>query len=342
MIVFQTANIVPAFDLFQCTTSGLIPFQFHDHCRVMVSGSRYKYQIRKAFSALQFPINRIAVLCRIVCQTQYTSQRIFIVVLNHRAVVAVNFLKHFRNLFRILCQCQLQQLIGTMNGIDLSLYEKRIFDSYNDFFTRKIRVEERPVNPDANALVSPSDGKVSVYKIHENGHFLIKHTEYTLEQLLQDKKLAKRYLDGHIYVIRLTVDDYHRYCYAADGRKSEQRKIAGILHTVNPVANDVCPIYKMNSREYCLIKTEQFGTLLQMEVGALMVGKISNNQQGLGFVHKGVEKGRFEFGGSTIILLTQKNVVIPDRDLLEHTGSGMETLVKMGEQIGRSANRLDA
>ena len=162
------------------------------------------------------------------------------------------------------------------NGIDLSLYEKQIFDSYNDFFTRKIRAEERPVNP---------------------------------------------------------VDDYHRYCYAADGRKSGQRKIAGILHTVNPVANDVCPIYKMNSREYCLIKTEQFGTLLQMEVGALMVGKISNNQQGLGFVHKGVEKGRFEFGGSTIILLTQKNVVIPDRDLLEHTGSGMETLVKMGEQI---------
>lgn len=59
------------------------------------------------------------------------------------------------------------------NGIDLSLYEKRIFDSYNDFFTRKIRAEERPVNPDANALVSPSDGKVSVYKIHENGHFQI-------------------------------------------------------------------------------------------------------------------------------------------------------------------------
>jgi len=200
------------------------------------------------------------------------------------------------------------------NGIDLSLYEKQTFDSYNDFFTRKIKAEERPVTPDTNTLVSPSDGKVSVYKIHENGHFRIKHTEYTLEQLLQDKKLAERYLDGHIYVIRLTVDDYHRYCYAADGRKSGQRKIAGILHTVNPVANDVCPIYKMNSREYCLIKTEQFGTLLQMEVGALMVGKISNDQQGSGCVHKGAEKGRFEFGGSTIILLTQKDVVLPDQD----------------------------
>ena len=117
MIILQTANIVSIFDLPQCNTSGLIPFQFHDHCRVMISSSRYKYQIRKALSALQFPINRIAVLCRIVCQTQHTSQRIFIVVLNHRTVVTVNFLKHFRHLFRILCQRQLQQLVGTMNGI---------------------------------------------------------------------------------------------------------------------------------------------------------------------------------------------------------------------------------
>lgn len=227
------------------------------------------------------------------------------------------------------------------NGIDLSVYERQTFASYNDFFTRKIKPEERPVNPDANALVSPSDGKVSVYKIQENGHFCIKHTEYTLGQLLQDKKLAARYLDGHIYVIRLTVDDYHRYCYAADGYKSNQRIIPGILHTVNPVANDVCPIYKMNAREYCLIKTEQFGTLLQMEVGALMVGKISNVQQASGAVVKGAEKGWFEFGGSTIILLTQKDGVIPDSDLVENTGAGMETLVKMGEQIGKSANRLD-
>ena len=72
----------------------------------------------------------------------------------------------------------------------------------------------------------------------------------------------------------MTVDDYHRYCYVADGIKSSQKKIKGILHTVNPVANDACPIYKMNAREYCLLKTETLGTVLMMEVGALMVGKI--------------------------------------------------------------------
>ena len=75
--------------------------------------------------------------------------------------------------------------------------------------------------------------------------FLIKQTQYTVRSLLKDEKLAKRYEGGTAYIIRLTVDDYHRYCYVADGVKSAQRKIRGVFHTVNPVANDYAPIYKM-------------------------------------------------------------------------------------------------
>ena len=49
------------------------------------------------------------------------------------------------------------------NGIDLSIYEKQEFASYNEFFTRKIRAAERPADMRENVLISPSDGKVSVY-----------------------------------------------------------------------------------------------------------------------------------------------------------------------------------
>lgn len=77
-------------------------------------------------------------------------------------------------------------------------------------------------------------------------------------------------------ILRLTVDDYHHYCYVADGEKSPDVKIPGVFHTVNPAANDVCQIYHENTREYCLLKTEQFGTIAMMEVGAMMVGKITN------------------------------------------------------------------
>ena len=60
-----------------------------------------------------------------------------------------------------------------------------------------------------------------------------------------------------------------------------------------------------------------------MEVGALLVGKISNHTQS-GFVMRGEEKGYFEFGGSTIVLLLEKNAVTLREDLLVNTLSGYE------------------
>ena len=220
------------------------------------------------------------------------------------------------------------------NHIDLGIYEKQEFDSYNAFFTRKIKAEQRPINDQKNVLISPSDGKVTAYPITQKGRFWIKHTQYTAAQLLKDERLAERYMGGWIYVIRLTVDDYHRYCYVADGRKSRQRKIRGVLHTVNPVANDYYPIYKMNSREYCLLKTKELGTILLMEVGALMVGKISNHEEDSAQVKRGDEKGMFEFGGSTIVVMTEPGMAEPDKDIIHNTKAQAETLVKMGEPIG--------
>ena len=220
------------------------------------------------------------------------------------------------------------------NHIDIGIYEKQEFDSYNAFFTRKIKAEQRPINEQKNILISPSDGKVTAYPITQKGRFWIKHTQYSAAQLLKDERLAERYMGGWIYVIRLTVDDYHRYCYVADGRKSRQRKIRGVLHTVNPVANDYYPIYKMNSREYCLLKTKELGTILLMEVGALMVGKISNHEEDSAQVKRGDEKGMFEFGGSTIVVMTEPGMAEPDKDIIQNTKAQAETLVKMGEPIG--------
>uniref|UniRef100_UPI00163D6409 phosphatidylserine decarboxylase n=1 Tax=Klebsiella pneumoniae TaxID=573 RepID=UPI00163D6409 len=92
--------------------------------------------------------------------------------------------------------------------------------------------------------------------------------------LLRDEKLAADYANGYILIFRLTVDDYHRYCYVADGKKEETVSIPGVLHTVNPVANDYFPIYKENGREYSILHSEVFGDIVMLEVGALLVGKI--------------------------------------------------------------------
>ena len=56
-------------------------------------------------------------------------------------------------------------------------------------------------------------------------------------------------------------------------------------------------------------------------------------------VKKGQEKGWFEFGGSTIILLLQHGKVRLDYDLIENTENGYETVVRMGERIGETRKR---
>jgi len=68
-------------------------------------------------------------------------------------------------------------------------------------------------------------------------------------------------------------------------------------------------------------------------VGAMLVGKIVNHNCSCQ-VKRGQEKGYFEFGGSTIILLFQKDRVRLDEDIWVHTKNGLETKVKMGEKIG--------
>lgn len=221
------------------------------------------------------------------------------------------------------------------NSIDMTDFEERSFTSYNDFFTRRIKPGKREFPADDKILISPCDSFVTAYRITDRLSFNVKDTEYTVRSLLRSKKLAGRFQGGYALIFRLTVSDYHRYCYCASGTQSKNYSIAGTLHTVNPVANDCLPIYKENSREYTLLHSDQFGEVLQMEVGALMVGKIVNHKASCP-VCRGEEKGYFEFGGSTIILLLQKDAVKLREDLLPNTEKGYETQVRLGDAIGSS------
>ena len=117
-------------------------------------------------------------------------------------------------------------------------------------------------------------------------------------------------------------------------------RIPGVLHTVNPIANDVYPIYIQNSREYSVLHTAAFGDVLMMEVGALLVGKIVNHH-GKARVVRGQEKGYFQFGGSTVVVLLEKDKAHIDADILANSCELAETVVKMGEKIGSAAGMHD-
>ena len=95
-------------------------------------------------------------------------------------------------------------------------------------------------------------------------------------------------------------------------------------------------VFKENQRECTLIKTNNFGKVMFMEVGALLVGKIKNNKI-KGSVKKGEEKGYFMYGGSTIILFIEKGIIKIDDDILNNSKKGLETCVKQGEKIGKKS-----
>ena len=234
------------------------------------------------------------------------------------------------------CSCVLIKSFIRNNNIDMSQFEDVKYNCYNEFFSRKIREGARSVDMNPTHFISPADSKLTVLPISENRRFMLKHTEYSVGSLLQNKELARKYEGGYAFIFRLTVDDYHRYGYVDDGTKERNIHIPGKFHTVNPIANDYFPIYKENTREYSILHSKHFGDIVMMEVGALLVGKIVNLHE-KAEVTRGQEKGYFQFGGSTVVLLTKANTVNVDEDILENSKEGIETVVKYGEKIGSLA-----
>jgi len=219
------------------------------------------------------------------------------------------------------------------HGIDMSEYLAEEYKSFNAFFTRRICPELRPFDLSPEAFVSPCDAKVSAYRINEGGRYEIKGFSYTVESLLKSEELAEKYRGGLCLVFRLCVEDYHRYFYIDGGSKEKNVFIKGRLHTVQPAALEKRRVFTENCREYTVLHTDHFGDVTQVEVGAMMVGRIVNNPVENRF-ERGDEKGRFEFGGSTVVLLLERGRVELDEEFFENTAHDDETVVKCGERIG--------
>lgn len=210
------------------------------------------------------------------------------------------------------------------------------FRSFNDFFSRKRKKDI--IDEDPSVLISPCDGLLSVFSVDDARTFRIKDVDYELGQLLRDDALAQQYSGGKCLIFRLTPQHYHRYCFATGGIVEKTKAIGGILHCVRPVAYTIRPVFIENSREYTIISTQNFGKIVQMEIGALMVGRIHNLDVGPEIV-KGSEKGYFEFGGSTIIVLVEKDRLDIKEEFIGNTERGIETDVRLGQYIGRAEEK---
>ncbi len=221
------------------------------------------------------------------------------------------------------------------NGIDLSEYEvpEGGYKSFNDFFTRRIKPGYRVI--EEAEMVSPCDGYLSVSKIDEDSVFNIKNCTYSLRELLGNESLAEEFTGGMALIFRLTPSHYHRYVFCASGRVEDTKKIRGVLHSVKPVCHEMYPVFIQNSREYTVLNNVHLGDVIQMEVGALLVGKISNNGCTKGEkVDRGTEKGFFEYGGSSIVVLTKRRLKLNGKiGKRDRVYGGIP--IKMGEALIR-------
>ena len=209
------------------------------------------------------------------------------------------------------------------NNIDISEYEEKEYKSFNDFFIRKIKKDKRPIS---DGLIAICDSKLSVYKIDKDSKFKIKNSIYTTEELIREKNNYK-----YALVFRLCVDDYHHYIYPDKGKVLNTKHINGILHTVQPIAFKKYKVFNENDREVTFLDCENLGDVCFIEVGAMMVGKIVNENKTT--FNKGEEKGHFEFGGSTVIVLLNKDAKF-NKKIIYNSKREIETIVKLGEKIG--------
>jgi phosphatidylserine decarboxylase len=205
------------------------------------------------------------------------------------------------------------------------------FHSFSDFIIRKRLSTE--FDAERNHLIAPADSCVLTYTIDNGGTLSVKGRLYTLSRLLKDDVLAREYEGGTFLVFRLRVYDYHRFCFIDDGVKLSHKRVSGLLDSVNMSATGKCTLFS-NCREISLLQTTNFGNIVFVEVGAMLVGKIVQTHDGTVF-RKGDEKGYFELGGSSIVILLKKDAVQIDSDILDFSAKGIETKVELGERIGK-------
>jgi phosphatidylserine decarboxylase len=237
-----------------------------------------------------------------------------------------------------LSKRKIQPFVQAMN-IDMSDSLRSIeeFKSFNDFFIREIDITKRCVRGDSSVCIAPTDGKVLAYpEINIDKTFRIKRSEFNFRQLVQNDHVASFFKGGSMLISRLALSDYHHVHFPNSGIPHTATAIPGNYYAGGPYSIlRLLPLYKENYRMLTMFDSDHFGLMGIVEIGAFTVGSIHQTYVPDTRVQKGERKGFFELGGSTVVLLFQKNAIVLDDDLCKNTEQEIETYVRFGDSIGR-------
>lgn len=221
------------------------------------------------------------------------------------------------------------------------------YASFDDFFTRHLVAGARPLAQDADAILSPADGR-----LHDSGPvdadacFVVKGGAYTAAALLGSAADSERFRGGSYAIVYLAPPDYHRVHAPVTGPVTSMRHVGGTLFPVNALGTKYIPeLFAKNERISVIQETERWGPVASVLVGAIGVGRI-----GLAFdplrTNTGSQGGSREYGnagphlargdelglfhlGSTVILMTG-----PEANVRWTREPGDK--LRMGEVLGRT------
>jgi len=214
-----------------------------------------------------------------------------------------------------------------VNLSEATISHREDYVNFNQFFTRALRPEARPIDADKRTIICPADGTLCQLGTIEHGQLLqAKGISYSLTGLLTTSALASEFADGSFATIYLAPHNYHRVHMPITGQLQHMITVPGRLFSVNATSNQHIPnLFSRNERVICIFKTDQ-GPMAVVLVGAMLVASIvtrwagvmtPTTQRGIQqttyheqpiVINKGQELGYFQFG-STVIMLFAANRV---------------------------------
>lgn len=237
------------------------------------------------------------------------------------------------------------------HGLDLSDClepDSSKYPTFNEFFYRKLKPGARPIEgeKESRIAISPADCRCTAFAtVNHATELWIKGRNFTIAKLFNGNYNGYENTDLYkpdkcsVAIFRLAPQDYHRFHSPVDGSIGKIKYIEGEYYTVNPMAiRSHLDVFGENVRAIIPIETKDFGTVIMVAVGAMMVGSTVLTVQDGQTVTKGDEIGYFKFGGSTIILLFENERFRFDSDLIANSKTKVETLVRVGQSIGHLAD----
>lgn len=228
-------------------------------------------------------------------------------------------------------------------GIVEADFEPATYRTFNDFFIRRLRDGARPFVADSDKLPAFAEARYTGWSsADEVPFFTVKRARYSVEALLVESRWAEVFRGGPVLIARLAPQDYHRFHIVDDGEILDHYELRGRYHSVNPIATgSQAGVFALNRRSVTVQQTRNFGRVAYVDVGAMTIGSIVAQRRIADQVRRGDERGYFQFGGSTVVMVGERGRWEPTETILESTREGVETYVRLGRVVGKSRGMRD-